>query len=253
MQFDTKAIKEEPKIKTEPHVNSQPQTYDTMLSTQATKPIINTLQQLAEVQTRQAELSALLTKQHVTNHLPVKEPPTFGGDAFDYPAFTTAFDSIICDHVSNDKDRLFFLNKYTEGKADDVVKGFLAINSDNAYKEARKLLDERFGNPVLVAEAYKSKLRNWSSIKDGDSLALRTFSDFLIRCKEAVKTVGSLNELGSSQTLTKISAKLPSYSGTKWCRQAYENRTKAGSVTFEDFVKFVKEESDLANDPVFFA
>ena len=71
------------------------------------------------------------------------------------------------------------------------------------------------GNPVHVAEACKSKLRNWSSIKNGDSAALRTFSDFLIHCQEAVKTVGSLNELDSSQTLTNISAKLPSYSGTK--------------------------------------
>ena len=56
-----------------------------------------------------------------------------------------------------------------------------------------------------VAEAYKSKLPNWSSIKNGDSAALRTFSDFLIRCQEAVKTVGSLNELDSSQTLLSYS------------------------------------------------
>ena len=37
----------------------------------------------------------------------------------------------------------------------------------------------------------------------------------------------------------------------KWCRQADEKRTKSGSVTFKDFVKFVREESDLTNDPVF--
>ncbi len=97
------------------------------------------------MQTRQAELSALLTKQHVTNHLPVKEPPTFSGNVFDYPAFITAFDSIICDTV----------------------------------------------------------------------LRIVHFWDFLIRCQGTVKTVGSLNELDSIQTLTKISAKLPSYSGTK--------------------------------------
>lgn len=53
------------------------------------------------------------------------------------------------------------------------------------------------------------------------------------------------------QTLTKITAKLPSYSGTNWCRYAYETRRKSGSITFRDFVKFVKEESDLANDPIF--
>jgi hypothetical protein len=203
------------------------------------------------VQTRQAELSALLTKQHVSNHLPVNEPPTFSGNVFDYPAFITAFDSIICDNVLSDKDSLYFLNKYTVGQANEVVKGSLAVNSDNAYKEARTLLDDRFGNPVHVDEAYKSRLRNWSTIKDGDSTGLCTFSDFLIRCQEAVRLVGSLNELDSTQTLIKMSAKLSSYSGTKWCRQAYETWAKSESVTFKHFVKFVKEESDLANDPVF--
>ena len=84
------------------------------------------------MQTRQAELSALLTKQNITNHLPVKEPPTFHGDVFDYPSFTTAFYSIISNNVLTDKDRLYFLNKYTSGQANNVVKGFLVVNSDNA-------------------------------------------------------------------------------------------------------------------------
>ena len=69
----------------------------------------------------------------------------------------TAFDAIISTNVPLDRDRLFFLDKYTKGKANDVVKGFLAMSSDSAYKEARKLLDHLFGNPVHVAEAYKSK------------------------------------------------------------------------------------------------
>ena len=56
-----------------------------------------------------------------------------------------------------------FLDKYTKGKANEVVKGFLAMSSDSAYERARKLLDERFGNPVHVAEAYKSRFWNqWS-------------------------------------------------------------------------------------------
>jgi hypothetical protein len=120
----------------------------------------------------------------VTNHLPVKEPPTFSRNVFDYPAFITAFDSIICDNVSSDKDRLYFLNKYTVGQANED-------NSDNAYKEDRKLLDDRFGNPVHVAETYKSRLRNWSTIKDGDSAGLRTFSDFCI-CEADIYAIANV-------------------------------------------------------------
>lgn len=58
--------------------------------------------------------------------------------------------------------------------------------------------------------------------------------------------------MDSNENLVHVSAKLPSYSGIKWCRHAYETRTRSRtSVSFSEFVRFVKEESDLANDPVF--
>ena len=48
-----------------------------------------------------------------------------------------------------------------------------------------------------------------------------------------------------------ISAKLPSYTGVKWCRFAHDLQSKDKQVGFGDFVKFVKQEAELANDPVF--
>lgn len=79
--------------------------------------------------------------------LPSQEPPSFSGNYFDYPTFVPAFDAMIDKKVDSEKDRLYFLSKYTTDKAPDVVKGFLTWNSDNAYEEARKLLAQRFGNP----------------------------------------------------------------------------------------------------------
>ena len=196
-----------------------------------------TLRELINLQAKQAEISLLLVEQQKRNGLPAKEPPVFSGNAFDYPAFTTTFDSIISGNVQSNRDRLYFLDKYTVGKANEIVKGFLAVNSEDAYTEARKLLDQRFGNPVHVAEAYKSRLRNWPQIKDGDSAGLQAFSDFLLRCQEDVKISGSKGELDSSQMIIQVGAKLPSYSGVKWCRHAYEARTKSGSsMSFSEFV-----------------
>ena len=210
------------------------------------------LNQLINLQARQTELSSLLINQQKTFHLPVKEPPTFSGDSFEYPAFVTAFDSIIAANVSAEKDKLFFLEKYTRGKANEAIKGFLATNYDTAYTEARKLLDQRFGNPVVVSEDYKKRLRNWRQINEGDSKGLREFSDFLIRCEEAMKSMKSMSELDSTQILQSISAKLPSYSGVKWCRFAHEAQVKDKKlVGFKDFTNFVKQEAELANDPIF--
>ncbi|KAK3704924.1 hypothetical protein QZH41_016749 [Actinostola sp. cb2023] len=190
------------------------------------------LREIVNLQTKQTELSALIINQQKAVHLPVKEPPVFSGDPFEYPAFVTAFDIIISANVPSDRDRIYFLDKYTEGKANAVVKGFLAT--------------------VHVAEAYKSSLRSWPQISDGDSSGIQDFSDFLVKCETAMSTMKSMSELDSTQTLFQISAKLPSYSGVKWCRHAHEFQAKSGKPTsFSNFVKFVRQEAELANDPVF--
>ena len=178
-----------------------PEALPTQTSTQNCEQSSNTnlaLNQLINLQARQTELSSLLINQQKTFHLAVKEHPTFSGDSFEYPAFVTAFDSIIAANVSAEKDKLLFLEKYTRGKANEAIKGFLATNSDTAYIEARKLLDWRFGNPVVVSEDYRKRLRNWRQINEGDSKGLREFSDFLIHCEETIKSMKSRSELDSS-------------------------------------------------------
>ena len=58
-------------------------------------------------------------------------------------------------------------------------------------------------------------------------------------------------ELDSTQILQSISANLPSYSGVKWCRFAHEVQIKDKRlVSFKDFANFVKQEAELANDPI---
>lgn len=67
-----------------------------------------------------------------------------------------------------------------------------------------------------------------------------------------MKSMRYLDELNSTETLIQVSAKLPSYSGVKWCRHARDIRAKKrNTVTFSDLIEFVKEEAELATDPVF--
>ena len=61
-----------------------------------------------------------------------EEHPSFDGDAFEHPSFVFAFDSIISNNVRLNKDRLYYLHRYTSGKANDLVKRFLIVNSENA-------------------------------------------------------------------------------------------------------------------------
>ena len=211
-----------------------------------------TLKQIVSLQAKQAELSALIVNQQRASTLPSQEPPVFNGSYFDYPTFIAAFDAMIDKKVDSEKDKLYFLSKYTTGKAHEVVKGFLTWDSDKGYEEARKLLAQRFGNPFRVAEAYKAKLRNWPQIVEGDSSSLQDFSDFLVRCEGAMQSMKYMEELNSTRLLQEISTKLPLKSGSRWCRQARDVLKKTErTVFFRDLVEFVREEADLANDPVF--
>ncbi|PFX24881.1 hypothetical protein AWC38_SpisGene10528 [Stylophora pistillata] len=67
-----------------------------------------------------------------------------------------------------------------------------------------------------------------------------------------MKTMQSMGDLNSTETLRLVSKKLPSYSAVKWWRHAHEVQTKLMKiVTSSDFTKFVMEEAELANDPIF--
>ena len=67
-----------------------------------------------------------------------------------------------------------------------------------------------------------------------------------------MRSIEFLKDLNSAEVLKQLSSKLPSYSGVKWCRNAFDRKKKSGRVvTFHDFVKFVESEADLATDPVF--
>ena len=205
-------------------------TNNSQRSASRSEPMNEMVTQLIEIQNKQRELTALLANQQRFNHLPVKEPPIVSGDPYEYFSFFSAFDSIISDNVISDKDRLYYLAKYTSGKANDIVKRFLAVNSESGYREARKLLDQRIGNPVYIVEAFKSRLKNWVQIKEGDSAGLQTFPDFLVSCKEAVEAVGSLCELDSNQILVQIASKLSSYSGIRWYHFAHDAQLKMCTI-----------------------
>ena len=194
------------------------------------KPSDSCLRDLLKLQERQTELSAMIANQQRTSLLPVQEPPMFSGDYFDYLIFIRAFETMI------------------ESKV-DIIKGFVTVNSVDGYKEARKLLAKRFGYPFHKAQGYNTRLKRWPQVGEGDGLGMQEFSDYLIRCRDSMKTMKSFEELNSTETLRHVSSKLPSYSGVRWCRRAFELRRQTeGSVTFSNSVEFIKSEALMSRN-----
>ena len=104
----------------------------------------STYQEFLNVQKKQRELSEMIVAQQARSELPSHKPPTFSGDVMAYPAFITAFETLIESKVENSMERLYYLDQYMNGKAKELIKGCLQRKDGNSYQEARRLTEEAF-------------------------------------------------------------------------------------------------------------
>ena len=109
-----------------------------------------------------------MTKRHAHEQLPLLEPETFNGDLFHYPTWKKSFDTIVERRTDSPSQRLYYLGRYTTGEAKEAIRGLLALDSEHAYREARKILSDRFGNRFLVANAYRKKINEWPKIQPNE-------------------------------------------------------------------------------------
>ena len=95
---------------------------------------------------RQDMLSAL--------NLPKFELFVYDGDPLKYFSFITAFDETVGTSAASDAAKLNRLVKYTSGKAMTSIQSCLAIGGFEGYHTARAILESRFGDKLVIAQAY---------------------------------------------------------------------------------------------------
>ena len=210
-------------------------------------------------------LADLMTKRHAHEQLPLPEPETFSGDLLHYPTWKKSFDTIVERRTDSPSQRLYYLGRYTTGEAKEAIRGLLALDSEHAYREARKILSDRFGNPFLVANAYRKKINEWPKIQPNDGTSLRKFSDFLLHCQSAMKEIKYLKALNDPEENQKMLRKLPRHLAERWTREVdrwlnkeeqvssdVSARTKRSAAypPFSAFCEFLKKESRIACNPV---
>lgn len=184
--------------------------------------------------------------------LPAPTPPVFSGNVLEYNDWKVAFDGLIGHLPLQPTQKFYYLKQYLSGKALNAVSSFFLSNTERAYIRARKLLDERFGDPYLLCREIQGKLKAWPRISNRDHEGLRDFSDFLAKCSTLKEEVQSLNYLDNLSEILELTQKLPDWVSTKWNDRAYDYREKHKEhPNFEWFTKFLRRESDKACDSVY--
>jgi len=105
--------------------------------------------------------NGLLTLQQqllATVHLPQAKIMTFDGNPLEYWNFIRSFENSIESVCVDDTSKLIRLLQYCVGKAKQVIQCCTVMDPSEGYKQARKLLRERFGNNYRISEAWIVKV-----------------------------------------------------------------------------------------------
>ncbi|XP_047739152.1 uncharacterized protein LOC125178730 [Hyalella azteca] len=207
---------------------------------------------LLHVLTRQNEISSNLIINQQQSFLPKRELQSFdGSDATEFNVFLRKFDKMIETRCSDPADRLSYLEQFTAGEAQKLVKSCINDDPDIAYRQARTLLKEEFGNEFKIAHEYLERLNKWPQIKGEDVGALQDLSIYLLRCQSYLESASPSNPLNSPVEIMNIIQKLPYKTREQWRRKAYQKQKNAQNVHFGDLVNFIREEVALLKQPLF--
>ena len=185
------------------------------------------------------------------NRLPLPEPSIFEGDPLKYPGWKSAFESLIDHRGIPYSERVHYLKKYVGGAAKEAIEGYFLLNTSESYEEAKKLLEERYGDQFVVTNAFREKLDDWPRIQARDGLALRKFSDFLRQCETAMTITGGLSILNDNRENRKMLSKLPDWLISRWARIVADWKERGmGFPPFSEFRKYIVKEANIACDPI---
>lgn len=174
----------------------------------------------------------------------------FSGDPIHYIEWRASFQSLIDQKNISSADKLYYLKKYVSGAAQKCLEGTFYRSDEEAYRDAW-MLNQRYGQPFVIQRAFRDKLSKWPKIQPKDAEGLRTFSDFLNACLQAMPYVRGLEILNNCEENQKLMLKMPDWLAARWNRQV----TKAlmdGRVfpNYNDFANFVSLEAEIACNPV---
>lgn len=181
--------------------------------------------------------------------LPPTELRPFTGKIEDFRLFMRAFETRIESKTKDERELLFYLEQFTQGKAKQLVRSCLHLQK-GGFAEAKRLLETRYGNPIHLIDSYVERVKVWARIPPGDVEALDGFVLFLTEAKNAMSGV-TLGEFEHPSTLRLIVSKVPTYLQDRWLREADRLTQEGRAIHFADLVEFLTAEVRVKKSPLF--
>ncbi|KAL6473874.1 hypothetical protein MHYP_G00174350 [Metynnis hypsauchen] len=165
-----------------------------------------------------AQLAAKRAEIAMEAAIEAQQPALFSGDPLKFTEWSTSFKALIKRRCSNPADRLFYLQKYIAGEAKSFLEGSFYRKDEEAYQQAWKRLNARYGHSFVVQWAFREKLNMWPKIGGKEYIKLREFSVFLQTCSNAMSHIKGLQVLNDCEENQKMLVKLPEWVTSRWNR-----------------------------------
>ncbi|XP_063956773.1 uncharacterized protein LOC135154495 [Lytechinus pictus] len=162
------------------------------------------------------------------------------------------FDGSLVGRTSlDDSSKLLKLFSCCQGETRSIIQSCMVMDSAVAYKKARSILEERYGNKFKRGDAWTKKVINGPTLQPSDKKGLQKFADELQVCCETLQAVDMVAEISSQQHLVKIVERLPYYLRARWLKVVKDVRHQGRSPKLKDVVRFVTDAACEINDPVY--
>ena len=205
--------------------------------------------QVVQLVREPGNLTRLLLEQHTRSLLPQRSIMAFGGDPLQYVSFTRAFEHEIEGKLSNETNKLFYLDQYTINEPNKLVKS--CFHKPDGYSKAKEMLKKKYGDRYQIAEAYVKKAVEWPVVKADDASALSSLSLFLIECCNVLNDLNYISELDNTQNIKTILLKLPFRLRDRWRIKVDQIMEGGGVVKFNHLVDFIEKQSRIVSNPVY--
>ena len=101
------------------------------------------------------------------------------------------------------------------GKAANAITHCNIMEAEEGYKEARRILKARFGNDLLIREAWLNKITGGKIVEEKDEDALQTLNDEVRNCTYTLKAMGQ-DMSNMYEKVILVVARLPQYLRNRW-------------------------------------
>ena len=195
--------------------------------------------------------TSLLEKMELRMSQPPPKPVPFDGNPIAYLRFRSNFrEQVESRNSLTDGEKMNYLLSYTSGRAKQAIESNQGLL--NSCQLSLNVLYRRFGQPSMIVEALKSNVIYGDKVKPGDGAALLDLADKLENCCHIMDELNS-TELRCTTNMKHVYDRLPDTLQAKWRRivKLHRERNAGCEPTLHDLSRFISEESQSENDPVY--